>query len=394
MIQSGTFWLVLAFSVALFWVLPKRFRFGFLAAASLGYLATLEALSVLALLGWSLVFFWLAPLAAGKGRHGWRILAALILAILGYLAYFKYIPRLVAALSSDPVERQFIIPLGISYFTFKFIHYAIEVARGNIKDRSLQRFFCYVFLFPIFTAGPVERFDHFLANQEDKPQLPSMVGGLTRITHGLIKKLVIGEMLLRPCSWDVMNGGILLERLSVYPSCQVWGFFVLLYLYMYMDFSAYSDIAIGASRLFGIRIMENFNLPILAPNIADFWRRWHMTLVEWCRTYIYWPALGFTRNTYVAVYATFVTIGLWHAGNINWICWGFYHGTGVAAYLTWARIKRRRKWVFLNRGLWKYAGIPITFLFVSVGLVFTLDGVGVYDSLRILARLFFVNLPA
>ena len=394
MIQSGIFWLVLALSVPVFWVLPKRFRFGFLALASFGYLATVEPLSVLALLGWSLVFYWLAPRAATPGPYAPRILAALILGILGYLAYFKYVPRLVAALSLDSVERQLIIPLGISYFTFKFIHYAIEVARGNIRNRSPQQFFSYVFLFPIFTAGPIERFDHFLDNQEDKPRLRSMVVGLTRIVHGLVKKLVLVEMLLVPCFRGVTDAPILLQWLHEHAAYKVWGFLILTYVYMYLDFSAYSDMAIGASRLFGIRVMENFNLPIVARNIGEFWQRWHMTLAQWCRDYVYWPALRLTRSTYAAVYATFLAMGLWHAGHINWICWGLYQGTGVAVYLTWAKVKRRRRWLFLNHGLWQYAGIPITFLFVCAGLAFTLDGTSLYDSVRILAKLFAINLPA
>jgi len=396
MIQSGTFWLVIAFSVVLFWALPKRFRFGFLAAVSLGYLATVEPLSTLALLGWSLAFYWLAPRVTSVGRNGRRVLAALILAILGYLAYFKYIPRLVAALSPGPIERRFIIPLGISYFTFKFIHYAVEVGRGNIKDRSFQQFFCYVFLLPIFTAGPIERFDHFLARQESNWQLQSMVAGLTRIIHGLVKKFFIMELVIGPLFRGV-NTDILLVRLEVLPTYKVWGFLVLSFLSFYLDFSAYSDIAIGASRLFGIRIMENFNFPILASNIGNFWKRWHMTLVGWCQAYVYMPMIGLTRNPYLAVYSTMFIMGLWHAGSINWVCWGLYHATGLATYLTWARIKRKKKWHLFDRTpVLRHIGVPITFLFVSVGYSFTTTygHGGVYGALRILAKLVSINLPA
>ncbi|MDM8559130.1 MBOAT family O-acyltransferase [Candidatus Parabeggiatoa sp. HSG14] len=401
MIQSGIFWLVLFSSVIVFWMLPKQLRFSFLALASFGYLATLDLMSVLVLVAWTLAFYWLAPLAIGKGPWQQRLLPILILAILGYLAYFKYIPPLIAAMSLVPIETHLIIPLGISYFTFKLIHYAVEVVRGNITDRSLSQFFTYIFLFPIFTAGPIERFDHFLANQDQKWQLDSMVEGLTRIIHGLIKKFFIAGMLIGALLGHYgdaagPNASILLLNLSALPIYKVWGFLILSFLYLYMDFSAYSDIAIGASRLFGIRIMENFNFPIIAPNISNFWKRWHMSLAGWCQAYVYMPMIGLTRNPYIAVYSTMLAFGLWHAGSINRVCWGLYHATGLIIHLTWNRIKRKKKWYFIDRLLIiRLIGIPITFMFVAVSQAFTTtDGNGgFYGALRILAKLFFIDLP-
>jgi alginate O-acetyltransferase complex protein AlgI len=164
-----------------------------------------------------------------------------------------------------------------------------------------------------------------------------------------------------------------------------------------MDFSAYSDIAIGASRLFGIRIMENFDFPILAQNIANFWQRWHMTLGRWCQSYVYMPMIGLTRNPYIAVYCTWLAIGLWHAGSLNWVFWGLYHGTGVAIFVAWGRFKRRKKWFFLDKiVILRYMSIPVTFLFVSGSGSFTAiyGHGGVYDGFRILAKLIFINLPA
>jgi len=221
MIQSGAFWLAVLASAIVFWLLPLRFRTGFLALASMGYLATLAPFSVLALAGWTAAFYYLAPRAAGGDGANNRLLSVLILAILGYLAYFKYIPPLVEAISPGPTEKQLIIPLGISYFTFKFIHYAVETARGNIQHRSLPDFFCYTFLFPTFTAGPIERFDHFIENRETSWQVQSTVEGLTRIIHGLVKKLVIAEMLLRPLLRDVTPASFVL-RLDLLPTWKIW----------------------------------------------------------------------------------------------------------------------------------------------------------------------------
>lgn len=401
MIQSSTFGLVLLLSVVVFWLLPKSYRFNFLAIVSISYLATIELKSTLVLLVWTVAFYWLAPQTIGN--DSWRrwLLSTLIMGILSYLLYFKYLPPLLEALSfGNEIACQVILPLGISYFTFKFIHYVVEVARGNIQDRSLPQFFCYIFLFPIFSAGPIERFDHFLTHQEERWQLDSMVAGLTRIIQGLIKKfffcqVVILSLLGPHQEAGFPNANFILERLDLLPTYKIWGFLILSYLYIYIDFSAYSDIAIGASRLFGIRIMENFNWPILATNIADFWQRWHMTLRRWCQAYVYMPMIGLTRNPYLAIYSTWLIIGLWHSGSLNWIAWGLYHSTGVAVFVKWERFKRRKQWFFLNQILLlRYVSMVITFLFVAGGGVFIANyDHHIYNTLRILAKLFFINLP-
>ena len=397
MIQSGAFWLFLLGSVILYWVLPRRLRFGAIALASFVYVSTLDWQSATALLVWSLAFFYLIPLAVGGG--GWRrwLVPALILGVLGYLAYFKYIPPIIDAIMPTDVERNFIIPLGISYFTFKLIHYAIEVARGNVTDRSLQSFLLYIFFFPIFTAGPIERFDHFLASREDRPSVEAMVNGLSRIIYGLIKKFVFGGMILLPLLRLVTDASVLLERLDVLPVYKVWGFLVISYLYVYMDFGASSDIAIGASRLFGITIMENFNFPVLAPNISNFWKRWHITLAGWVQAYIYLPVIGLTRNPYLAIYSTMTVMALWHAGSPHWIAWGWYHATGMIIYLNWSRFKRKRRITFPdNVPVLRHIGVPITFIFVTGSYAFTTtyQHASLYGALRILAKLINIDLPA
>src|SRR5262249_24357371 len=147
-----------------------------------------------------------------------------------------------------------------------------------------------------------------------------------------------------------------------------------------------------ASRLFGLRIMENFRFPMLAPNISDFWRRWHMTLAGWCQRYIYMPTLGWFRSPYLSLYTTFIVIGLWHAASGAYLFWGCYHATGIAVYQLWAKLKRRLKWPLMDHWTLKYAGIPLTFLFVSAGEICTLGGAGTgREAFGILGRLFFIN---
>lgn len=397
MVQSPTFWCILFASAIIYWQLPKRVRAGFLATVSFGYLASLEPTAMSVVLFWTLLFYYLAPLATSReNRLRYKIVPALVLAILGYLAYYKYVPILIQTLAGDAVEANMIIPLGISYFTFKLVHYAVEAGRGNISSRSLTDFASYMFLFPIFTAGPIQRFDQFHADCDDHWKLQTTSEGITRIIHGLVKKFVIGQAILLPQFGYVTDAGILLENLERLPVFKVWGFLVLFFLYAYVDFSAYSDIAIGASRLFGLRIMENFNFPIVSQNIREFWKRWHMTLANWCQSYVYMPMIGLTRNPYVAIYCTFIAMGLWHAGSMNWVCWGLYHASGVSLFLTWTRFKQKCGWRNTGTGLLRFAGYPLTFLFVTVGYAFnTPHGHGgVYGSLRILAKLVTINLPA
>lgn len=408
-IQTLEFWIVVAGTVLVFWNIPRSMRYGMLALVSGGYLFWLtidlwiasggersNPLTIPMFAAWVLLFYWLGPKAfdpEGGGRK--RITAGLILLILGFLAFFKYIPPLIHSIAGENFALNVLLPLGISYFTFKLVHYAVEAGRGNIKERSLQQFCCYMFLFPIFTAGPIERYDHFLANRESEWSAHSMSYGLTRIAHGLIKQFVIADMLLSPMLRSYATVDLLLERLNELPTYAAWGFCVLTFLIGYMNFAAYSDIAIGISRLFGIRIMENFNWPIVAPNIGDFWKRWHMTLAGWCQAYVYMPTIGLTRNPYLAVYSTFLVMGLWHSGSIHWVFWGLHHATGVAVYLTWARYKRRRKLTWLDKPIFRPPAIGLTLLYVSVGTVYSsIHGTGsAYDVLRMLAKLVFIDLP-
>ena len=394
-LQSVGFWAMLVVAVPVFWILPARVRYGFLGLLSVGYLASLgpePAKSVGLLSAFLLLFYWLAPQARPEAPRRRRFVTGLILVVLGVLSLVKYFPPLVAGLF-DEFETGLIVPLGISYYSFKLIHYIVEVALGNIRDRSLQQFFCYLFLFPIFTAGPIQRFDHFLANQEARWNVDSFCEGLTRIAHGLIKKFVLAGFL-----WSKLHEGRttpetiqgVLETLSPFT---VWAYALAMYVYIYFDFSAYSDLAIGMSRLFGIRIMENFHFPMVADNIREYWRRWHMTLSGWCQSYIYMPVLGLYRKPLLSLYATFFVMGMWHSGTWTRVFWGLYHATGVALYTWWSRKQKKHRWQPLPARLQRPVGIGLTQLFVAGSMTFLINEGDTYGSLRILAKLLFIDLP-
>ena len=146
----------------------------------------------------------------------------------------------------------------------------------------------------------------------------------------------------------------------------------------YFDLSAYTDLAIGFSALFGFRIMENFHLPFLQKNLGDFWRSWHISLSSWCRNNVYFPVFGLTRKPWLGLYASMLTMGLWHYVDLNWTAWGLYHGTGLVVVSRWERWKKkrsarraRRPASPRRRAYEKYVawlGYPATFLYVALGL--------------------------
>lgn len=387
MVTSPAWWIVLGLAVPLFWALPRTWRDGFLAALSFGFLVRIEPLPLVLFLGWAMLAWALAPRA--RGRRG--LTSVLVLLLLGWLALFKYLPPLAAVFAPSSDLATIAVPLGISYFTFKLVHYVLEVSRGNIDSPSPLRYLAWLFLLPTFTAGPIERFDHFQANREDRWSSDALVAGLTRIVHGLIKKFALAEGLLAPRLEAFGETREFIGQLGTASPIEAWTFCLLVFLVVYLDFSAYSDLAIGASRLFGLVIEENFDWPIAATDIGDFWSRWHRTLSGFCKAYVYMPMIGWTRNPYLAVYATFLAIGLWHAGSPSYAVWGLYHATGAVLSQTWRRFRQRRwrRVKFFGGPLWNAVARGLTLAFVVSSFAFTAThhAGGVSAGFRLLGRL-------
>lgn len=396
MVSDPRYWLLIALAVAVHWALPARRRATFIAVLSFAGVCYFDlgagvAMALIAGLVWVLY-------GAAAARVSTRVATrAAIVVTTAYLAWFKYLPAVAAALGSGYDLMRLMLPLGISYFAFKMIHYAIERGRGTLPDHGLDDLVAFIFLVPIFSAGPIQRFDLFVRQRSDTWSTDHAWVGLTRIAHGLVKKFVVAVVvmaLIERVSFG--NVSTLLERLDQVSPVRVMAFLVLSYLFVYMDFSGYTDIAIGTSRLFGLRIMENFNWPILAPNIGNLWKRWHMSLASWCQSYIYMPMLGYSRNPYIAVVSSFLVMGLWHAAAWNWIAWGLYNALGVAAYQTWTQQARRRRWTFVKSRPYRVAVAPLTFLFFSGSFAFTMTHPdnGLWAALRLLAKCVGVDLPA
>ena len=390
MVTDPWFFLLLLVGPLVYWLLPARVRTAFLVALSTGYLATKAPGATAAVVGWTLGFLWAVPRAAAMAPST-RWIGGLIGLILGYLVVFKHLPVIASTLFHNDLERAIVLPLGASYYVFKLVHYAVEVNRNNIAAHTWWDALAWTTMFPAFTAGPIERFDHFLTHREHEPSVPMFTEGTTRLVHGMIKKFVFADGILLRAA-ELLGSA---DSIHTASTPRVWAFLFAMYLWGYLDFSAYSDIAIGASRLFGIRLMENFDWPVFANSISTFWKRWHMTLAGWCQVYVYMPFVGYYRNPYVATYLTFLTMGMWHGAAFNWVFWGLFHGTGVATHLTWSRYKRGRKWhKWMDKGWYSYVGIVPTTIFVTAAAAFpTTASLGGLQGLRVFAKLFFISLP-
>lgn len=404
MIQNLDWWLFAALMPVIYWLAPGRLRLPLLAVASLGILIRLAPVDMTVMLGIGLFVYASfagvpAPAEAGGPSpkpHPLRHLARigqspwLVVGIFLYLFWYKYLPAIARMSEHGASFAGIAAPIGISYLSFKLAHYAIERRGGTLPPHNIQEFLCWLFLMPTFTSGPIERFEHFLESRAVKFRVDHIVVGVSRIAQGLVKKFILSDGMM----WvsERITGGDIVAFAHGHGKMDgagpVWAYLTLDLLILYLDFSAYSDIAIGASRLFGLRIMENFNYPLQATSLPDFWRRWHMSLTNWCRVYIYMPMVGATRNPYWATIATFVVIGLWHLASLHWVAWGLWHGLGLAAVLVWGRFANRRKIKFFRSKTGKVVGWAATMAYViwGGGLLAIVHEGSLLDSFALMAR--------
>jgi alginate O-acetyltransferase complex protein AlgI len=312
-----------------------------LAAASLFFYGWWDPRYVPLLLGSVLFNYGSGVWIAARRRSGQRaaasrIAAGAIAANLALLGYFKYAHFFVA--TADDLAHahwtiaNIVLPLGISFFTFTQIAFLADVSRGIAAELNFVHYLLFVTWFPHLIAGPVlhhrEMMPQFALPQTYRLSAENISVGITMFSIGLFKKVVLADSLARTPNAIFAAG--------VHPSLiDAWGGTVAYALQIYFDFSGYSDMAIGISRMFGVRLPLNFNSPYKAANIADFWRRWHMTLSRFLRDYLYIPLGGNRRGElrrYVNLMVTMLLGGLWHGAGWTFVVWGGIHGAYLSAH--------------------------------------------------------------
>jgi alginate O-acetyltransferase complex protein AlgI len=372
--NSVTFLLFLTIVVILFWSLPGRSRLWMLLIASCIFYGfwRWEFLSVMFVSALTDYFTSLAiertPVHQKKRRK--RLLYITLIVNLGLLIYFKYLyffcdntNTLLSVFGTRyrlPL-MQVILPFGISFYTFETISYTVDVYRGLIKaEKSFLNYGLFVTFFPKLVAGPIQRAAELMPQLKSRStfQLSYMHEGLQRIIYGLFLKVFLADNIS-----PFVEEGFAVHA-GTLSALDVWSLAVLFGFQIYFDFSAYSHIAVGAAKLMGIRIPENFNYPYIASSFKDFWKRWHISLSSWIRDYLYLPLTGIkvTKTTgeggigegldrvpnkkqkNLALFTTWGIMGLWHGANWTFVVWGIYHATFIF-------IERQLKSLFNSRNI-------------------------------------------
>lgn len=313
----------------------------------------------------------------GAFRRAKGLLVAAIGGDLALLAYYKY-ANFFLDNASQLVGAQWhletvILPLGISFFTFTQIAFLVDSYRGEVKERNFIHYGLFVTYFPHLIAGPVlhhkEMMPQFAQTQTYRPHWENLSVGLTIFLIGLFKKLVLADG-VAPFATPVFSaaaGGAALTLVEAWVGALAYT------LQLYFDFSAYSDMAIGLSRMFGIKLPLNFNSPYKAANIVDFWRRWHMTLSRFLRDYLYFALGGNRKGTvrrYINLMVTMLLGGLWHGAGWTFIIWGGLHGLYLCINHAWTKSRTTLLAAIPISWPEKRLAWLLTFLAVVVGWVF------------------------
>jgi len=360
--------------VVYWWIKDHRIRVISLVVASIVFYAHWNYLLVLLVLFSALFDFQMARWIEASQSPFRRkaLLTVSICTSLGLLAFFKYTSFLINAVysvahslgieSSVPVF-QVVLPLGISFYTFETISYVVDVYRGRIKaERNFHDYALFLMFFPHLIAGPIVRPGHFLPQVKRIKYLnwQRVQAGVQLFLLGLFKKAVIADQLANLVDPVFASPG-------VYSSGTLRAAVLCYTIQIYCDFSGYSDMAIGLAHTLGFHLPVNFNMPYFALNVADFWRRWHISLSTWLRDYLYIPLGGNRRGSarmYCNIMVTMLLGGLWHGAGWTSIFWGFYHGLLLAVH-------RAIRWpAWLGNKMFVPFRILTTFLFVSIGWLF------------------------
>ena len=371
--------------LACYFILPFRYKNVVLLLFSLVFYFYGEPIYTLLMLG-STLWVYIHGLLIEKHRDDrlgkvflWSSVAGSLLS-LGFFKYADFfIGNINGIFGSDIPLLRLTLPIGISFYTFQTMSYTIDVYRGEAAvQKSYIKLATYVTLFPQLIAGPIVRYTT-VAQELEKRQhsFENFAVGIRRFAVGLGKKVLIADIL-----------GAFATALHTMPNPSVagyWLYAVAVSLQLYFDFSGYSDMAIGLGRIFGFHFLENFNYPFVSKSVAEFWRRWHISLGSWFRDYVYIPLGGNRVNTLcwlrnIAI-VWFLT-GFWHGADWTFIIWGLY----FAAFLVLEKFWYNRVFIHLPK---VFSHIYVTLVILVSFVIFNGDGIG--GMLRDLGNMFFTN---
>lgn len=365
---------------AIYWALNKKWRLQnwFVLLANYGFYALIDWRFCLLLLFTTGTVYtaalWVDKTESIQKRKG--ILTSIIVINIGILFLFKYYDFFASELANllnlaqDRVTLKLVLPIGISFYTFTAIGYLIDVYKKKVlPTREIVPFFAFISFFPLLTSGPIERSSGLLPQFSARRlfSYAQQAEGVQQVAWGLLKKLVLADN----CA-TVVN--VAFANFEVLPASSLWVGAILYSFQIYFDFSGYSDIAIGLSKLLGFKVRRNFNYPYISINISDFWRRWHMSLQQWFTDYIYFPLGGSRCSTGRTLFNTFVVFtvcGIWHGANWTFIVWGVYNAVLFVPYILFLKGK-------IKKTIDSNAKLPtaidaiqmlVTFFFVTIGWV-------------------------
>ncbi len=326
-----------------------------------------------------IIFLMIVTYLSGISKRRWANVLAMV-ACVSALCFYKYslflIGNFVSPMSTTLAAVLLRIaahampgapPLGVSFFTFEFVHYLFEVRKGGEPIRNPLKFLLFAIFFPSLVAGPIKRYAQFLPSLEMATQSAfssaDLAEGLARVGLGFAKKILIADQLTAYIDFFQ-------PHFDEQEALKKWIIFVAIAFRILMDFSGYSDIAIGCAQILGIRLPENFNWPYVAKNLKEFWIRWHISLSLWIRDYIYIPLGGghqrWPRRILNALVA-FALCGLWHGPERHFVLWGIYHGCGLGVCTGYQRIPEVGPALAVVFRRVEILGWAITQLFVTLG---------------------------
>ena len=397
--------------LALYFVIPKALRQIWLLAASYYFYMSWNARYAL-LIAASTLITYVSGIAIERyrdsGRTGRRltVLFSCLGINLGILLFFKYGNFLIASLDRGvellhigSVDQRFyfLLPVGISFYTFQALGYTIDVYRGDVRaETNLIRYALFVSFFPQLVAGPIERSKNLLSQMQNIAEIK--LWNARRVTSGTILMIwgFFVKMVIADRAAVLVN--TVFDNYRMYGSTELVLAAVFFALQIYCDFGSYSLIAIGAAKIMGFELMENFNTPYFACSIRDFWSRWHISLSTWFRDYLYIPLGGNRRGRVrksVNIMIVFLASGLWHGADWSYVVWGGIHGAYqvIGDYLASFREKCIRK-LRVNTACfsWKFLQTAVTFvLVVFAWIFFRADSIG--DAFHYIRRIWMRPTP-